>query len=155
MSSLRIRKRCPRAVAVDTAYLPGFKFLFNKVSKDGSGKGIAIRTNPDSDKIWGVIFEIDESDEQALDKAEGKGKGYVEQTVTVTNCGGVNFDVQIYLAIDPAYLNNELKPFDWYKEHCIRGAKEFELPLEYIANLENFVSITDIDAERRNRELAS
>jgi gamma-glutamylcyclotransferase (GGCT)/AIG2-like uncharacterized protein YtfP len=154
MSSLRIRKRCPSAVPIDIGYVTGYKFLFNKVSKDGSGKGNAIRTNSEDDRIWGVIFEISENEKRSLDKAEGKGKGYAEQTVDVTNGAGQQFEAQIYLAIDPAFLNNELIPFDWYKEHCIRGAKEFKLPAEYVAFLENFESLADTDAERRNQELA-
>jgi gamma-glutamylcyclotransferase len=154
MSSLRIRKRCPSAVAIDTGYITGYRFLFNKVSKDGSGKGNTIRTNFENDEVWGVIFEICEHEKRSLDKAEGKGKGYVEQTVTVTNGAGLQSKAQIYLAIDPAYLNNELFPFDWYKEHCIRGAKEFNLAVKYVTFLQTFESLVDTDAERRNRELA-
>jgi len=154
MSSIRIQKRCPSAVAVDTGYIIGYKFLFNKISKDGSGKGNAIRTNSENDKVWGVVFEISQDEKPLLDKAEGKGKGYVEQTVTITNNNGVQFEAQIYLTIDSAYLNNELRPFDWYKEHCIRGAREFELPAEYLTILETFAFVNDTDVERRNRELA-
>src|SRR5690606_3512937 len=111
------------------------KFLYHNVSKDGSGKGNVIRTNSENDKVWGVVFEIRNEEKQLLDKAEGKGRGYVEQTVTVTNSEGVHFEAQIYLAIDSTYLNNVLGPFDWYKAHCVRGAKEFKLPAAYIEYL--------------------
>jgi hypothetical protein len=155
MSSTRIRKRCPSAVPVDTVYITGYKFLFNKVSKDGSGKGNVVRTNSENDKVWGVVFEIRNEEKQLLDKAEGKGRGYVEQTITVTNSEGVHFEVQIYLAIDSTYLNNVLGPFDWYKEHCVRGAKEFKLPAAYIEYLETFNSLADTDTDRQNRERES
>ena len=42
-----------------------------------------------------------------------------------------------YIATDKKYINNDLNPHDWYKEHCLIGAKEHNLPPDYILIIEN------------------
>jgi len=51
-------------------------------------------------------------------------------------------------------IDPELKPLDWYREHVLRGARENELPIEYIHSIEILEFDEDSDAERRDKELS-
>ena len=77
MSTDRITERCSSSTFISIAKVKGYKLLFNKISKDKSGKANLIYTGDDS-LVWGVIFDISEDQKPILDKAEGLGKGYNE-----------------------------------------------------------------------------
>ena len=64
---------------------------------------------------------------------------------------GTAIEAFIYYATN---INPELKPFDWYKEHVLRGAKENGLPVEYIRSIENIEHTEDSDTKRRSDELS-
>jgi hypothetical protein len=51
-------------------------------------------------------------------------------------------------------IDPDLKPLDWYKEHVIRGARENELPIEYIRTIEAVDFVEDSDVERHDEELS-
>lgn len=150
----RLRKRVPSATKVCNASLDGFSFAFNKKSKDGSVKGNIVQTNNADDKVWGVVFEIDEKEKEKLDDAEGLGKGYNEIMIDGLDTDGQLIKAQVYIA-DSAAIDNTLHPYDWYKEYVVSGAKENELPEGYISNLESSQAIEDIDKERRQRHFAA
>ena len=154
MSSKRIKKRCPSARFLSTAYLTRYKFGFNKVSSDGSSKGNIIFTGLENDLVRGVIFEISQTEKIELDRAEGLGSGYDEQTIAVRGNDSELIQVQVYLATGLEYLNETLLPFDWYHEHCLRGAREFNLLGGYIGLIEDFNRKIDENGERRKKELS-
>lgn len=152
MSSKRILERCSTATFVDIAKVEGYQLTFNKKSKDTSGKANMVKTDKKTDLVWGVIFEIEESQKTALDVAEGKGNGYDEQTLHVNNSDGHLIDCIAYIATEAKFIDNSLTPMDWYKEHCLIGAKEHNLPDEYIDLIENQVSRIDTDTNRADKE---
>jgi hypothetical protein len=47
-----------------------------------------------------------------------------------------------------------MKPFHWYKEHVVRGAKEHNLPAEYIKTIEAVESVPDPDPKNHGKELS-
>ncbi len=49
----------------------GYRLAFDKVSTDGSGKCDIERTGNTSDRVYGLLFSIAESEADALDDAEG------------------------------------------------------------------------------------
>jgi gamma-glutamylcyclotransferase len=151
MSSLRFKKRCLSAEFLSIGYISSYKFLFDKRSKDGSGKGNVHQSYLSTDIVWGVIFEIQEKDKLPLDRAEGKGNGYSEQLVEVT-ANEQKIEAIMYRAIDLEYVDESLLPFDWYKDHCVRGAIEFKLPDYYIDFLKAFPVVVDTDLDRREKE---
>ena len=51
-------------------------------------------------------------------------------------------------------INNSLKPFHWYKDHVLIGARENGLPADYIAQIEAVESLDDPKPERHARELS-
>ena len=156
MSSKRLKmaNRCPGAGFLCTASLEQYAFRFNKKSKlgIGSGKGNVIFTGNTSDIVWGVVFEIPEDEENALDDAEGFGKGGYEKEPISVNDGSDNIDVIVYMAKSLEYIDDTEKPFDWYKNHCIKGAIEFDLPKDYIKILESLESKKDENSKRTEEE---
>ena len=135
MNTERITERCSSSRFISRAKVNGWKLLFNKRSKDKSGKANLIYTG-DTSLVWGVIFDISEDQKPLLDKAEGLGKGYDEYKLIVINDLGEEIECVCYIATDEKYLDNNLKPYDWYKEYCLIGAKQHNLPEDYILTLD-------------------
>jgi len=154
MNINRLKKRVPSANKICTASLDGYSFAFNKKSKDGSVKGNIEQTNNANDKVWGVVFEIDEKEKKKLDDAEGLGKGYNETMVNVLGADRQLINVQVYIA-DSDAIDNSLHPYDWYKEYVVSGAKENKLPESYINKLESSQATEDLDKERKQKHFAA
>lgn len=152
MSIKRLLGRVPSAKKVDIGILEKHELKFHKVSKkDGSAKCDASETGMPEHSLYGVVFHISKEEKPALDKKEGLGYGYEQKNVQIILSNGSTLEAFTYYAtnIDP-----ELRPLDWYKEHVIRGARENELPIEYIRTLETIEFVEDSDAERRDEELS-
>ena len=152
MSIRRLRTRVPSASRVGPGVLEGHRLRFHKVGRlDGSGKCDAVATGGDSHRVHGVVFRVTQADKLMLDRIEGLGRGYAEKRVSVRLAGGGTLDAYTYLAtrIDPA-----LKPFSWYKEHVLRGARENRLPTAYVSGIEAVEAVEDPDRERHAAEMA-
>lgn len=155
MNINRLKERVPSATKICNASIEGYKFSFNKRSNvDGSAKGNIQSTNSNDDKVWGVIFEIDEADKSGLDEVEGLGKGYNEQQIDLLDDNGNPISAQVYVA-DAGTINNELLPFDWYKAFVITGAEQNDLPVEYIQMIKNTIAKADKNVERSKKQQAT
>lgn len=153
MNVNRLKQRVPSAVKVCNASLPGYKFAFNKRSNDGSGKGNIQQTNVDGDTVAGVVFEINEAEKPALDAVEGLGSGYNQAVVDLLDENGKTFQAQVYIADENA-VDDNLMPYDWYKEFVVTGAEQNDLPAEYVQNIRNIAFTADADVERKQRQSA-
>ena len=151
MSTPRLRIRVPSARAVAVARLHKHRLKFHKKSKDNSGKCDAECTNDEKDVVYGVVFEIAASEKPELDKHEGLKNGYEEKRVSIYTEDGKELNAATYYASN---IDSKLKPYDWYKEHVVRGAKEHCLPFEYIKLLEAVESVADSDQKRHDKELS-
>lgn len=79
--------RCPKAVSLGAAVLPDFRFVFKQFAT----------VVPDTGNFTlGVVWEITEDCEQALDRLEGYPTFYNKQLVTVF-IDGVTHTVMTYL----------------------------------------------------------
>ncbi len=150
MNQMRLQKRVSSAIKVCNAYIIGYKLQCNKVSTDGSTKGNIVFTNNSEDVVWGVIFEINNNQKPDLDRVEGLGNGYNETTLEFLNSNIVRIAAQVYIA-DEGSVNNNLLPYDWYKEYILTGAIENQLPQEYIQKIQLMDYVVDEDNERRRR----
>lgn len=151
MSHLRLKERVPSAKKLGVVTLKNHQLRFNMSSNDGSGKCDSFHTNNDEDKVIGALFEINESEKDVLDRAESLGSGYDEKVVYVHNDSGEIFEAFIYYAIK---INTALKPYSWYLNHVIIGAKETKVPADYLAIIESVVSIEDTDKSRDAKQRA-
>ena len=152
MSVRRLSDRVPSAKVMSTTRLYEHQLKFHKKSKkDGSAKCDVFYTGNDEHVVHGVVFEINEDDKETLDRCEGCGSGYEEKTVTLELVDGDTIEAFTYYAtnIDPS-----LKPFHWYKEHVIRGAKEHSLPDDYVRMIQQVESFDDPDKERHIKEMS-
>lgn len=149
MLSARLRERVSSARPAGTACLAGFSLRWHKVSMDGSGKCNVVEDATPGACVWGVVFAIDCAQKDSLDKAEGLGNGYGIREVNVM-LGGATLAAQAYVATrtDAAYL-----PYDWYKALVVAGAREHDLPPDYVAVLEAQPCIADANEERRRKNL--
>ncbi len=151
MSTPRLTHRAPSARAITGARLHGHRLMFHKKSSDNSGKCDIQHTNNDMDFVYGVVFEITVTEKAGLDRIEGVGIGYDEKNVAVHTHQGEILNVVTYYAIN---IDPELKPYEWYKEHIVRGACEHGLPAEYVNTITAIESMPDPDTSRHERELS-
>ena len=148
MSLRRILRRAPCARVVGSFRLEGYSLRFHKIGTDGSGKCDAFATCDHQDLVMGRLFEISRDGLGSLDRAEGLGTGYERRIVTVTDSTGALLEAHTYTAlpIDPE------PPYDWYKHHVWVGAKEAELPEDYLRDIEAQPVLVDPDPVRSARQ---
>jgi len=147
---LRAANRAPSAKPLGIGHVQGRRLTFDKVSRDGSGKCDAEATGKNTDRVYGVLFEIASAEKNALDRAEGLGKGYKEERVeVVTDSGTVKAITYIATEKEPI-----LKPYHWYKALVLAGAVEHGLPSQYVEWLRAFQSLEDPNADRRAKNEA-
>ena len=154
MLSKRLRHRIPSAKAIGTYTLPAHDLRFHKRSdRDNSGKCDVYQTDDQNDAVIGILFTIESADECKLDKAEGLGNGYEKKEVEVGDENGTTETAFTYYA-NRDCINDAIRPFTWYKQHVVTGAKEGGLPAEYIAKIEAVEADEDPDQDREQREMA-
>jgi hypothetical protein len=152
MSLARLRGRVSSAVSLGRHELRAHELRFHKPGRDGSAKCDAFHTGRAADEIMGVLFEIDCAERVLLDQAEGLGKGYEEKEVSVVSMGGASVEAFTYIA---THIDASLRPYSWYVNHVLAGAREAGLPAGYIdARIGAVRSVEDDDEERDARERA-
>ncbi|MFB0979969.1 MAG: gamma-glutamylcyclotransferase [Alteromonadaceae bacterium] len=149
MSLVRLKERVPSTIKLEIVTLKNHQLRFNMSGNDGSGKCDSFETNNSEDLVIGVLFEINENEKVILDRAESLGTGYSEKLVFVQNYSGEIFEALIYCAIK---IDASLKPYSWYLNHVIIGAKETKLPAEYLAVIESVECIEDLNKNREAKE---
>ncbi len=149
MSLIRLQQRVPSAIKLEIVTLINHQLRFHMSSHDGSGKCDAFQTDNSEDSVIGALFEINENEKGILDHAESLGTGYDEKIVTVVSNSGETFKALIYCAIK---IDTSLKPYSWYLNHVIIGAKETKLPLDYLAVIESTACLEDSDETRDTKE---
>ena len=135
MPKRRLENRIGHVHKLGIAELEGYKLICNKISIDGSSKFNIQKTENLSDKVFGVLYKIEDSQLDPLDAAEGakSGGGYRQETVEI------NYNEECkraitYICTQSAKLCNpsELLPYDWYVYHAVIGACEAGFPYGYI-----------------------
>ena len=130
---LRATDLCPSAELRGICVITGWRLTFRKRSNDGSAKCDADRTGQPSDELWIAVFNILESEEKALDRAEGLGHGYQKEEIQLT-MNGKDLTAKIYLADQKAIVTDA--PYDWYKQ--MRAANKW---LQWICCLRRFFRV--------------
>lgn len=105
--------------------------------------------------MFGVVFDLDESELLKLDRFEGAGKGYDRKDNFPVHVADSQepLNVVTYIA-SPSCIDLKLEPFDWYLNLVIAGARQHALPPEYVSALEATPSTTDPDTNRQSRREA-
>ena len=154
MLTCKLKDRCPSAVPIGICKIKKHSLKFHKVSHanqngipDISGKGDIVPSESETDEVYGVLFKILKTEEKKLDKAEGyPDYGYDKKEIDVISIKGEKYtSVRMYFAND---IDPKKKPYHWYKEQVVQGAKEHGLPEDYIKKIKAVESIPDQDQER-------
>ncbi|MGD9592678.1 MAG: gamma-glutamylcyclotransferase [Candidatus Berkiella sp.] len=148
----------PHAKCLGVVKIMGYKIAFhNRGSQDFSGKCNIVPVSDPKCEVYGVLYDIPEQERSLLDKDQSLGFGNQEITLRV-------FPVDENPLIAPnglfaftyvAYKDNifeDLVPYTWYKKLILSGAKEHQLPAEYIYRLEQFSSTQDPNVHRETKQ---
>lgn len=149
MPKARIEERLGPCERLGAAFLSGWRLAFHKWSMDGSGKCDAVLTGRPDDRLWGALDRLTDDQMEALD---GYEVGYDRRMVEVSLDGGTR-NAMVYVAredrVDPS-----LRPYHWYKEFVLAGARELDLPRDYVASIEAVTSCPDPCRARADRNRA-
>jgi hypothetical protein len=151
MSTPRLQHRVASATPISVAHLPAHVLKFHKRSVDGSAKCDIVPTRDPTDAVFGVVFQILASEKPILDRYESLGNGYAEKPVAVIQSDGRPMAATAYYA---THIDTSLKPYHWYKEHVLRGAREHALPSAHIQAIADIHSTMDPDPDNHTRELS-
>jgi gamma-glutamylcyclotransferase len=132
---VKAANRCPNARFIFKAILPGHRLVF---TRDGDAGSCAADAVPDpASLVWGVVYDITDSDRQQLDAREGVAiRAYRPKELLVHPHGDIEQRVMVltYGASDAA--DTLRPPSREYLDHLLRGARRWGLPADYIAQLE-------------------
>ena len=150
----KLRSRCPSAEKIGMCKIKKHNLKFHKVSKkDHSGKCDCEYTESETAEVYGVLFRIPKLEETKLDEFEGLGKGYEKKPIDVTTIEEGKDTAVMYYATDEAKDPNK-KPYVWYLNQVIEGAKENCLPDDYIAKIRKVAADKDHNLVRHAAEAA-
>ncbi len=137
MLKARLKSRCPGAELVAKASLTDHHVRFAKRGMDGSGKA-TILPMPQA-TTNGVLFDVPDLEIEALDAAEGVGKGYRR----VPHCHvGTNEGRRVAFTYQATAPEDNILPFDWYLGLIIAGCHQHRLP-ETVCNWYSAHPFTD------------
>jgi len=153
MLTERLTSRVPGARFLGIARALGRRLVFHKRSDDTSGKCDLPETGNDSDVVYGVLFDVPDSQRSFLDDAEGLGRGYKDSAIEVLDADSRPVSAMAYFATDNA-IDPRLVPFDWY--HClvVSGARQHDLPIDYILSIAAVRAVPDPEPKRKSRVAA-
>lgn len=140
---VRLTERIPSAQLLGAGFLPNWSLCFHKRSRDDSGKCSIFAGD---DGVHFAVFEMSAADKLALDMIEGLGAGYSEISLSIPGFG----DCVSYIA-EESHVDDSLKPYVWYKELVLEGARFHVFPDHYIRPIESIRAIRDPDPKRRAR----
>ncbi|KAF7772232.1 hypothetical protein PCIT_a2262 [Pseudoalteromonas citrea] len=149
MSSQRLLARLPLAKKVGVAQLPSFELQFSMLSTDGSAKCNIHQSSNKKDKVFGVVYALNEHEQALLDEIEGVRYDRTEVSVQL-NSGQC---VSAYCYIANTLITDQL-PFDWYVQHVYAGGLEHNFPTYYLARIKEQASVIDRQTQRKEIELS-
>lgn len=118
----------------------------SRSATDISGKSDAHRTGRAGDAVYGVLYQIQESQRERLAELRREGEGYGAASVRVA-VGLEAVDALTFLA-EPDWIDGGLLPYDWYVAVVAGGARIQGLPAAYQARLRTVETMVDADRQR-------
>jgi len=137
---LRLSLRLPKSRFAGAAIVAGTRLCFHKRSKDRSGKCNIVSGN---DSVHLAIYELNGQEKAELDQIEGAGMGYSVEKIEVPGFG----ECFTYVAT-ASFIDDDLRPYSWYKELVLAGCEALRLPIDYITMIRGIAAIEDPDQAR-------
>jgi gamma-glutamylcyclotransferase (GGCT)/AIG2-like uncharacterized protein YtfP len=142
MDSAQMKERCPSAKFVCRAKLPSHRLAFTRMSVS-RGCGVADILGDEAKDVWGVVYELPQSELKNLDKDESFQPGrpddqndYTRENCCVWREGDAKRPLLVSLYRGHPQPNPPLPNCD-YKNLIVAGAKHWEIPADYIRELES------------------
>jgi gamma-glutamylcyclotransferase (GGCT)/AIG2-like uncharacterized protein YtfP len=149
MNPVTLVTRARSCAAVGIGHLAGHRLSFHKRA-GGNGQEYAevnaVETGSREDEVLGVVYRIAAQDRDTLDSTEGVGAGYRRVTGSV-DLDGKDLAVDFYVAV-PDWVDESLKPYDWYLALVSSGARMHGLPMAYQRMLRRIKTLADPDRRR-------
>jgi hypothetical protein len=136
LSSQRLKARIPNVKVIGNGWLSGWRFTMLQPGADLSGKCNIVRTKDLNDIVWGVLYDICGEGKAILDDIEGAHSDYSGKNLEIIS-SDKKLKAYGYTAT-AVNADDEILPFEWYKNYVIDGALEHGLPADYIAMLKCF-----------------
>lgn len=144
MCTARLARRVPRVRPAGPAWLEGHRLHWHLRGGDGSGKCNIVATGEPADRVYGVLFELDADRLERLHAAEGPAYDFLKLPVG-------HADGPVAAAVyrgRTSWLDDALRPFVWYRDFVLAGAREHGLPAVWIEALAAVDAEPDPDGER-------
>jgi gamma-glutamylcyclotransferase (GGCT)/AIG2-like uncharacterized protein YtfP len=128
LNTLQMRRRCPTAVPLCTAMLPGYDLLFR-----GSRWGAVATIEPGEDTVPVLLWKLKPEDEKALDAYEGWPTFYRKEYVDV-EVNGKPVRAMVYIMNDGHPLGS---PSQGYLNTIIEGYETADFDAEVLVRALN------------------
>lgn len=144
MLTARLARRVPSVWPAGPAWLDGHRLYWHLRGGDGSGKCNIVATGNDSDRVHGVLFELDPDRLSHLHAAEGPAYQFVE---TAVGTASGSRTAATYRGRSH-WLDDGLIALDWYRDFVVEGARAHGLPAEWVDWLASSPAQPDSDIAR-------
>ena len=133
---LQMKRRCPLSKLISKGMLPDYRLTFNRYAP-GWGGGVADVIQDVDSEVWGLIFEISDSDLERLDMYEGCYKDQTslyERWKAVIDTPDVQVcDVWVYTVVEKQKF---VQPTAEYLQIIRDAAARWNFPQTYQRTLE-------------------
>jgi gamma-glutamylcyclotransferase len=123
---------CPEARFAGLARLPDHRLALNRRSIRWGGGAVDVVPAP-GEEVWGGLYGVPDGTLDRLDAKEGEGWAYRRIAVPVEAEDGRRLEAEAYEVIHKE--PQEVLATPEYAALLLRGARERELPEEYVARL--------------------
>ena len=127
MNQAQMKRWCPASRFIKVVCLEGHRFVYDGYSVPWDGAVGNIVTS-ETEKVWGVLYDITSRDRLTLDAFEGYPRSYERKDVEVKDRDGNVHRAMTYCRTGRAVG----KPHPDYEKVVLDGAKECGLPEDYI-----------------------
>ena len=135
------RDRAPSAQFLLRATLPDYKLAFTRWSQKQQ-TGTADVVMCPGGIVWGVVFDIDPAEKPKLDAAEGvNSQAYRPEPVIVLAENDATRPLRVLTYVVCRKEAAHQPPASWYLDHIVKGAIRWELPVEYLAEIQRIATL--------------
>lgn len=102
------------------ATLPMHRLVFNKIPSKEPGYGFANIEADNYENVYGILYEMQQSDIAELDKHEGVGGQHYERKIMTVETENGSVEAVVYVA-HPSKIQDGLIPTEAYAENLYKG----------------------------------
>ena len=139
----QMKMRCPSSKLISKGSLSGYRLTFNRFSS-GWGGGVADVIQEKGSTVWGLVFEISDTDLERLDRYEGYHNDwtslYERWQAIIETPNGLVSDVWVYTVVEKQEF---VKPTLEYLQIIKDAAVKWNFPETYL--LEAYVYSTECE----------